>query len=163
MTRTLSAEKTDAMWAAWQEKQTLYSVAKKCKVAYASVKKYRKLDNWDKRLAKINGKAMVKADATLTTRRAKQIAIVDQATKSYFQQLLGRAEISCPHCKRTHTHKIPKLKAGFRDIDVLVRLQEFLAGEADSHEKKTLVIEHVYRDEHGGPRKTVESEVIENV
>ena len=148
------------MWACWQEKQTLRSVSRKCHVSLATVSRYRGLDKWDRRLAKIQGKAIEKADSAVVKRRAKQLVAVAKAFKSYVQQLDGKTPCKCPNCKHEFNMRVPKLLAQFRDVDMLVRLQEFLAGEADSRPEQVLRFEMVYPEGYTGPPRPVESEVV---
>lgn len=144
MSNKLIQAKIDEMWGAWQEKQSVYTVAKKCGIAHQTVARYRELDKWDERLAKIQQKAIVVADDAVAKRRARQMKLVNAAVKSYAAQLIGELVVECPHCNQQHVITVPALKAKFSDIDNLIRLEEFVSGEADRREKR--VIEVIHRE-----------------
>lgn len=143
MANKLSQDKIDAMWAAWQEQPSIRHVVRKCHVAKKTVERYRDKEKWDERRTAIEVKATRKADNALVKRRARQLSIVKAAVKSYAQQLIGSLVVECPHCKQQHSIPVPALKAKFSDIDQLVRLEEFLSGEADSREEHIIKVVYV--------------------
>lgn len=61
----------EALWKAFLEHQSVYYVAKKCKVAPTTVRKYRRLRDWDARLQSIRQQAQTLADRQVTQQRAK--------------------------------------------------------------------------------------------
>jgi tRNA A37 N6-isopentenylltransferase MiaA len=76
------SEKTrDAMFVAWQEKQSLDYVRKKCGVAWVTAARYREKDEWDKRLAKIKAKTQAKVDDNAAKRRARHIELAQLMQK----------------------------------------------------------------------------------
>jgi len=66
----ITEKKREAMFDAWQEKQSLSYVATKVQVSRPTVRRYRKRDNWDNRTAKIKAKAQAKVDSKLAKARA---------------------------------------------------------------------------------------------
>ena len=70
--RKLSDAKVEEMFAAYTEKQTLRYVSRKCNVALQTVNRYRKLDSWDERIAKIQRKTIEKVNTVIVNKRARQ-------------------------------------------------------------------------------------------
>lgn len=131
MAKKLSQKKLDRMFAAYCDRQSVRYVARKCNVSPTTVIKYRNIENWDGRLPEIQADAAQQVDALLTERRANDLRIVQAAKKVYASGLTGKIKAECPNCSNKFDVTVPKMKASLRDIDVLVRLGEFLAGESD--------------------------------
>lgn len=66
-----SSAKREKMFQAFCETGTEHNVRKKCATHWTTVKKYRKLDDWDARYARIQEEARKKADARLVTQYSK--------------------------------------------------------------------------------------------
>ena len=141
----LKADVIEAMYLAFQEKQSVNYVAKKIHIAPATVRRYRKMNKWDERIRSIEAKAHKKADLQTSNKLAAELKLLTAAKQSYAAQLLGEMQVICPHCLQQHKVTVPKLKAMFRDIDTILRLSEFMQGEADSREQ--LVIVHKYPED----------------
>jgi hypothetical protein len=69
----LAETEIEALWKAVLEHQSVYYVAKRCKVAPATVRKYRRLRAWDARLQQIQAKACALADRQVAEQRAKAL------------------------------------------------------------------------------------------
>jgi IS30 family transposase len=75
MANKLTDEKRDELFAAYQEKQSVSSVARKCRVSPTTVARYKIKDDWVARLARIVEKAQRKADDDAARRRARHIKL----------------------------------------------------------------------------------------
>ena len=73
MARKISEKKREALWVAYQEKQSFHSVAQKCQVARQTVKRYAVRDKWEERFAKIRDKATKLVDDDAARRKARHI------------------------------------------------------------------------------------------
>ena len=118
MANKLSQEKTEAMWAAFLERQNNSFVSRKCRVSTTTVRRYRRLDNWDERYRKIQEETQKRSDETVAERRARSRKII-RAAIAQIGRLIAEG----------------KLKYSAMDLERLVRLDEFLDGLP---EKKTL-------------------------
>ena len=67
----LTKAKREEMFQAGEQKQTLHSVAMKCKVAMATVKKYRKIDNWAGRIGTIQKRVAKRVNTAAVERRMR--------------------------------------------------------------------------------------------
>jgi hypothetical protein len=143
MANKLTQAKIDAMWAAWQEKQTLDYVAKKVGVSWQAVKRYREKENWDARMGAIERRAEHKADMVLSDRRARDLKLIEAAKRVWASQLTGKLKVVCPACAHEHSVDVPKMKAGFRDLPEFIRICELLSGEADSREEIVIKVERL--------------------
>ena len=75
MARKITDAQLEEMFIAWQEKQTLRHVARKCTVSLPTVRRYKKLEKWDERLEVIKVRATRKANTEITNHRAKHAKI----------------------------------------------------------------------------------------
>ena len=112
----LAETEIEKLWKAFLEHQSVYYVAKQCKVAPATVRKYRRLRAWDERL-----------------RRIREMACALAATKEVVVHPANLRE-------RVHASSMEivddieaRMKAGTyiptaRDADRLVRLEYHLLG-----------------------------------
>ena len=145
--------------------RNLVKVQQKYSVCNKTVANWSKAFNWQKKLAQRTAKHDVAAaknnDVELINRKSMQLKVVAQAFKSYVHQLIGEMPVQCPECSHSFTLRVPGIKAQFRDVDMLVRLQEFLAGEADSHTKHSLTVTHVYKTAAECPHEVIEGEVVD--
>lgn len=140
MANKLSQETIDRMWVAWREKQSIHYVSQKVQVSRTAVSRYKESEKWEERFAKINTKAIEKADIKTARDRARDIKLVEAAKSVWAQQLTGKLQVVCPNCQHQHYIIIPKMKSQFRDLDTFIRLSEFLAGEVDSRGGVTNII-----------------------
>jgi len=143
MANILADEKRREMFDAWQEKQTVNSVVRKTGVSDTAVKRYRQIDNWDKRVRTIQQKVTRKLDNEAIKRQTKHQKTLDVAFQSYIAQLLGNLTVTCPHCNKQHDVSVPALKAQFSDFEKLIKTERLMHGESD--EQKDIVIRVEYR------------------
>jgi len=73
MTRRLTDKKIEEMFLAYQEKQSLAHVQRKCKVSLPTIKKYKDEGEWDERLKRVRQKTIEKVDARIASYRARHI------------------------------------------------------------------------------------------
>lgn len=92
----ITESQRDSMFAAWQEKQSVRYVARKCAISPLTSARYRKIDNWDQRMATIKAKAVAKADDNVAKRRAKQIALITLVQKKASDYLQGVTDFDSP-------------------------------------------------------------------
>lgn len=111
MANKLSQEKIEAMWAAYLECQTNHSVAQKCQISRATVRRYRRLQNWDERIRKIQEETQKRSDETVAERRARSRKIIRAAIAQIGRQIAEG-----------------KLKYSAGDLERMVRLDEWLDG-----------------------------------
>jgi len=143
MANKLPQKKIDEMWTAWQEKQTLYNVRAKCKVSYPTISRYRKLERWDERLAKIREKTIQKVDAKQVNHNAKYVKIANAVINVFAQSLLGYTEEKCSNCGIMVRVAIPRPDVSPADFDRMVRLIRLELGEVEKREERK--IEVIYR------------------
>ncbi len=139
----MTVAKTDTerakLFKVWQQKQSVEYVAKTCRVSHVTARKYRKLDKWDSRLSKIREAAIVEADDAAKKRLTDNLKLIQVAKQAYAASLLGKAKVVCPKCAANFTTAVPKLKPNFRDIDAVVRLEEFLLQGREALDKPKAV------------------------
>lgn len=71
----MTEAKRDELFAAWQEKQAIRYVSRKCGVSHTTARRYREKDDWEARMARIVEKAQRKADDDAARRRARHIKL----------------------------------------------------------------------------------------
>ena len=143
MANKLTQAKIDEMWAAWQEKQNVNHVVKKCRVHNETVNRYREKENWDARMGAIERRAEHKADMSLADRRARDLKLLEAGKVAWARQLQGRTDVTCPACGHNHSITIPALKAAFKDINEFIKTAELLSGEADSRMEVVVKVERL--------------------
>lgn len=125
------------------DKRSLVQVKQKFSVSEVSVNKWNKLFGWQERVKERdeqNALALVKKnDNQLIRDKVKDLKLVEEAKVVWAQWLKG--SIECPNCHQSIA--ITKLEPKFRDIDALLRLSEFLSGEADSRPEQVIRLEYV--------------------
>lgn len=87
MANKLTDSKIQEMWEAWQEKQNLHYVKKKCKVAYQTVMRYRVKEKWDERFDKLQTRVHRKLDTETVNAKARH------AKLGQFMQAKGTATL----------------------------------------------------------------------
>lgn len=105
------------MFKAYCEKQSILYVSKKCSVSPRTVRKYRKVHEWDKRLAEIQKKAQEKTDDNLARALAQNIKYVQYAKGKVMELMQSGMVVS---------------SNPVADLDKMIRLELLLRGEADS-------------------------------
>lgn len=81
MSNRLNENEIQKMFEAWQEKQTVQSVAIKCKVSPTTVRRYRRLFSWDERLNQIRRRAQQIVDEDAARRKARHIKMMQVIEK----------------------------------------------------------------------------------
>jgi len=92
-------------------------VSKKCTVSRNTVSKYRKLCNWELRLAKIQEKAQEKQDENLAKILANNLKFVKYAKGKVIELMQRSTQVS---------------RTPVSDLDKIIRLELLLIGEAAS-------------------------------
>jgi len=137
----ITEKKREAMFEAWQEKQSLSYVATKVQVSRPTVRRYRKRDNWDQRTAKIKAKAQEKVDDKLARARATWIQLglaLQNIGKSKFYDERGKLK----------PEVIKKMSAfeGIKSITEGVRVQREAMGEPGEISQLNVQIELIDGD-----------------
>lgn len=140
MARPLSIDRQEELFLAYQFKRSVLFVARTCRVSATTVKKYRKQNNWEERLQKIQQKAAENLDKLQTKRLQKNLGIVERAKNVYASALVGIAKFECKFCHKENTVPVPNIKPFFSDIDKLLRLEEYLLEGADLPEMEPKVV-----------------------
>ena len=90
MANKITDQQRELMFQAFCEKQSLRFVAQKCTVNVGTVKKYREMDNWDRRYSAITERAKRKVDNKAVKRRerwAKQGQALQQVgTRKFYDK-----------------------------------------------------------------------------
>ena len=126
--KPLTQQKREEMFRVWCERQHGPSVCQSCSVSKGTMQKYRVKDNWDARLKVVQEKARAKLDDDAAEHIAEALTLIKRAKDVYLTSLVGHTE--CPKCQAKV--QVPKLKPAFRDIDAIIRLEEFIRGKPDS-------------------------------
>ena len=122
--KALSADKREQMYQVFFKHGTLQSVVKESSVCTKTAMKYKKLDQWDARVAKTKHLAASKVDKKNSNQLARDIKLVDNALAVYAATLIGK--IPCPHCSKDVP--IPKLIPKFGDIEKVMKLKMLITG-----------------------------------
>ena len=126
--RRLTEKKREEMFQAWCKEQTAQYVVKTCAISRGTVTKYLIKDNWDARLKVIREKARNTLDNDEAKHTAETLKVIKSVKNVYVTSLVGTTK--CPKCQAKV--QVPKLKPAFRDIDAIIRLEEFIRGKPDS-------------------------------
>jgi protein subunit release factor A len=117
----ISRAKVDEMWAAYQDRQSVDHVAKKCGVHWKTVERYRRLEKWDQRLAEIRRQAQEDADVDLAKAAAESLRLV----RSYKDKLAAALEFK----------NIPDEDVTAAELEKIVKLEAFLLGGVESRQE----------------------------
>ncbi len=79
MSKKLTQKKIDSMFKWYVERQSVLYVSRKCRVSPTTVKKYRRMQEWDNRLKGIQEKAQEKQDDTMADCLAANLKYVQFA------------------------------------------------------------------------------------
>lgn len=113
MSNKLPKKKIAKMFKSFCEKQTNHYVAQKCKISVTTVKRYRKLDNWDERAAEINKKVEEKLDDDIAEIKSNHIKFVRVIVDKY----------------KKYVEKTETLELTAGEYERLAKLELFLMGE----------------------------------
>jgi hypothetical protein len=119
------------MFAAWCERQSIEHVSKKCRVHWNTARRYKRIDNWDERYAKIQAEANAKADKKITNKLAERIqsyrAIADAGINRLVREIKEQQKrgVDTPELENTISEQI-----------ALEKLLELLEGRPDSRPDK---------------------------
>ena len=116
---TLSDEKIEKMWQAYQVHPTTYFVNKKCNVSRSTVRRYRDSEHWDERLQEIRDKASALADNKAAQRLANAVEVVHDLRVKIAESIKERLEAG-------------NYKPTVMDLERLVKLEQFLSGLSES-------------------------------
>jgi anti-sigma28 factor (negative regulator of flagellin synthesis) len=122
---TLSDEKIEKMWQAYQVHPTTYSVGKKCNVSRSTVRRYRDSEHWDERRQEIRDKASALADNKAAQRLANAVEVVHDLRVKIAESIKERIEAG-------------SYKPTVMDLERLVKLEQFLSGLSDSHTEQAV-------------------------
>lgn len=143
MIETLRHQKAFEYYYGLGNKRSLAEVGRKFGVSEVSTQKWGSNFGWQERVKERDDKNALalakKNDAQLIRNKAKDLKLVEEAKVVWAQWLKGNIE--CPNCHQSIA--ISKLKPQFRDVDTLIRLSEFLSGEADSRPEQIIRLEYV--------------------
>jgi len=103
------------MFKVWSRSRAESFVSQLCKVHIRTVKRYRKLDNWDKRLKEIELKVQKKVDYDIQKEHERNLRLI-LAGKNYIIREMTSGDI----------------KAKLGDISELIRTEQLLVGKPDT-------------------------------
>lgn len=115
MGRKVSQQKRTRMFKVWSRSRAESFVSQLCKVHIRTVKRYRKLDNWDKRLKEIELKVQKKVDYDIQKEHERNLRLI-LAGKNYIIREMTSGDI----------------KAKLGDISELIRTEQLLVGKPDT-------------------------------
>lgn len=116
------------MFRSWCERQNIPHVAKSCLVSPGTVKKFRRVDNWDARLKVVKTKAADILDDDVAKDTARKLKVLKNVENVYLTSLIGHTK--CEACGAKVP--VPKLKPNFKDITEIYRYDDLLRGKPDS-------------------------------
>lgn len=124
MANRLSDKKIREMWEAWQEKQTINYVVRKCKVNTNTVKRYREKMGWDERLKAIQSRAEELENESIAQRRARH-AKLGKMLQAKGAMFFRDADIESE-------------SAAIRALETGVEIENLALGDATSREDRTV-------------------------
>jgi hypothetical protein len=130
------------MFKAWCDDPRIPHVERACSVSKGTVRKYRRLDDWDNRLEKIKAMARNKLDQDEVRHTEEQLRLIRRVKDVYIQCLTGRARCECGKFI-----EIPTLEPKYADIEKIMRLEEFMRGKPDSRPDIGRVLEQMPDEE----------------
>lgn len=137
MAAPLSQKKRDRLFAVWRKKQSIAYVSRTCRCSQVTVRKYRKLDKWDKTLDRIAENARKKLVSKEGSKRVNTLQVAEHSIKCFVASLVGSMQVICPFCRKKHSVLVPKLKPNFRDgVPLLQYYDELMqSGQLDDRPK----------------------------
>ncbi len=116
MAKRLQQQKIDQMFKVWVERQSVEYVSRKCSVSPTTVRRYKRLHDWDSRLKSIQQKAQAKQDDNLAKVLSDNLKFVKYAKGKVIELMQAGGTVS---------------KNPVSDLDKMIRLELLLRGEAD--------------------------------
>ncbi len=110
MARQLPAGKRDALFEAFCDTPTVEHVSRMCGVHHATVRKYRRLDEWDRRLGEVRREASRLADHDLAKAMAENLKLLLRY-KDRFAQALEKKSLDPREVNASEFEKIVRLEA----------------------------------------------------
>jgi hypothetical protein len=124
MANKLSQKRIDEMWAAYQERQSIEFVSKKCGgLHWRTVDRYRRLERWDERLTEIRRKAQDEADYDLAKATAASLMLV----QAYKEKLAVAMEFK----------NIADEDVTASEIERIIKVEQLLLGGVESRHEIT--------------------------
>jgi len=120
MSKRLTQKKLDQLFKVYCEKQSSQYVSKKCAISRTTVDKYKRLEDWDGRLAKVQQKAREKQDDNLADFLGERMKYANFFVGKILEMVQAGGQVS---------------KNPAADLDKMIRLELLLRGEADSRQE----------------------------
>lgn len=117
----------------WEK--AIQEVARRCQICERTVRKYKALDEWDKRLEAIQLQTRAGIDYDIGKEAKKNLKILQAAKGKYVEAIRNAGKpdtIKCPYCTKTITFINTLRKISLKDITELIRTELLLVGEPDS-------------------------------
>lgn len=118
MAEPLSHAKLEQMFAAFSERPTVEHVSRTCGVHHATVRKYRKTERWDERLAEVRKHAQDEADYDLAQAMAESLRLVREYKRQVANALEGK--------------RVAARDVTAAELERLIRLEAFVLGGVES-------------------------------
>lgn len=109
MANRLSRAAIDALWRAYQDRQCVEDVAKKCGVSHRTVERYRRLERWDERLQEARRLAEKEADYDLASAMSESLKMV-RVYKSKVAEALDRMTVLDDAVTASELERVVKLE-----------------------------------------------------
>lgn len=124
MANRLSDAKRSELWAAYNERQSIEHVSRKCGVHHKTVERYLRLDHWNERLEEIRAKAREQADQSLAQSMAESLALV----RDYKARL----------ALALSTKKVSTAEVTAAELEKVIKLEAFVLGGVESRHEQVL-------------------------
>lgn len=121
MANKLDRAKIEELWLAYQGRQSVNEVAKKCGVHHKTAERYRRLERWDERLEQVRAQAQDKADYTLADAMAGSLRIVRK-----FKERMAEA---------IEAQLLDEYTATAAELERLVKLEAFVLGGVEGRQE----------------------------
>jgi len=126
MSYGLPSQKIEEMWKAYQEKQSIHYIARKCMVSPITAKKYKIKNKWDERLAKINKQVVKRVDDNIADFKVNALKINKVIINKFLKQLGVRKGEDGEFIITAEGKDV-----SVRDYDTIIRQSLLLLGEED--------------------------------
>ena len=141
MAKILSDKQVAEMFKTYSENPSISAVAKRFKVSWSTVNKYKFVENWDGRLKKIREQVQQTEDYDVAKALAENLKII-RTVKGYLIQLLtefiglmkvGESSMTDQQKQRlTYLKKQLRMSSIDAAFDRLIRLEGFLMGTSEN-------------------------------
>lgn len=131
MSKKLTQKKIDSMFKWYVERQSVLYVSRKCRVSPTTVKKYRKVQEWDKRLKRVQQKAQEKQDESMSDSIAQNLKYVRFA-KAKILEVITTSGMGTTN--------------PMTDLDKAIRLELLLSGGEDSRSEIIIKLPEELKD-----------------